>query len=101
MVGLPYTDIDYCCHCDWGYRKKTRLWNNIGFEGDQCKGKGACPNMDGNKHKSTTQQGKINARKVCMAIRSQLINCIGYLLPYVVLSNSPVKIQYSLKPKVT
>jgi len=58
MVGLPFTDIDYCCYCDWGYRKKTRLWNNIGFEGDQCKGRGACPNMDGNKHKSTAQQGK-------------------------------------------
>jgi len=58
MVGLPYTDIDYCCYCDWGYRKKTRLWNNIGFEGDQCKGKGCCPNMEGNKHKSTAQQGK-------------------------------------------
>ena len=58
MVGPPVTDIDYCCYCDWGYRKKTRLWNNIGFEGDQCKGRGACPNMDGNKHKSTAQQGK-------------------------------------------
>ena len=58
MLGLPFTDIDYCCYCDWGYEKRTRLWNNIEFEGDQCKGKGACPNMDGNKHKSTAQQGK-------------------------------------------
>ena len=51
MVGLPFTDIDYCCYCDWGYRKRTRLWNNIQFEGDRCKGKNACPNMEGNKHK--------------------------------------------------
>jgi hypothetical protein len=58
MVGLPFTDIDYCCYCDWGYRKRTRLWNNIQFEGDRCPGKDACPNMEGNKHKSTAQQGK-------------------------------------------
>ena len=63
MQDLPYTDIDYCCYCDWGYRKKTRLWNNIGFEGNQCKGRGACPNMDGNKHKSTAQQGKNKSKE--------------------------------------
>ena len=58
MVGLPFTDLDYCCYCDWGYKKRTRLWNNIEFEGDRCPGKDACPNMEGNKHKSTAQQGK-------------------------------------------
>ena len=43
---------------DWGDKKRTRLWNNIGFQGDRCPGKGLCPNMGGNKHKSTAQQGK-------------------------------------------
>ena len=58
MVGLPYTDLDYCCYCDWGYKKRTRLWNNIGFQGDRCLGKGLCPNMQGQRHRATAQQGK-------------------------------------------
>ena len=58
MQGLPYTDVDYCCYCDWGYRKRTRLWSNTGMVGKLCPGKGQCPNMDGDRHKSTAQQGK-------------------------------------------
>ena len=58
MQGLPYCDIDYCCYCDWGYRKRTRLWNNIGFVGDRCPGKGSCPNMLGCRHRATAQQGR-------------------------------------------
>ena len=22
MAGIPYEDLDYCCYCNWGYRKK-------------------------------------------------------------------------------
>jgi hypothetical protein len=58
MDGLPFSDIDYCCYCDWGYKKRTRLWNNIGFQGDRCLGKNACPNMQGRRHMATAQQGK-------------------------------------------
>ena len=58
MSGLPYTDVDYCCNCDWGYRKRTRLWGNTGMVGKLCPGKGQCPNMEGERHKSTAQQGK-------------------------------------------
>ena len=58
MYGIPFTDVDYCAYCDWGYRKRTRLWNNVDFAGKLCPGKGLCPNMSGNRHKTTAQQGK-------------------------------------------
>ena len=58
MNGLPYTDLDYCCYCNWGYRKRTRLWTNSGFEGRLCGGPGVCPNMVGKRHRSTAQQGR-------------------------------------------
>ena len=58
MSGLPYADFDYCCYANWGYRKRTRIWNNAGMVGKLCLGKGHCPNMEGNRHKSTAQQGK-------------------------------------------
>lgn len=25
----PFYDIDYCMYCDWGYKKRTRIWSNI------------------------------------------------------------------------
>ena len=63
MVGIPLCDVDYCAYCDWGYRKRTRLWNNVDFKGELCLGPGCCPNMDGKKHNKTrAQQGK-NRRK--------------------------------------
>jgi len=53
MKGLHYTDVDYCRYCNWGYRKRTRIWTNVIFKGLLCEGKGKCPNMKGNKHKFT------------------------------------------------
>ena len=32
MEGIPFSDVDYCAYCDWGYRKRTRLWNNVNFK---------------------------------------------------------------------
>jgi site-specific DNA-cytosine methylase len=58
MTGLPFCDVDYCCYCDWGYRKRTRMWNNASFQGLLCQGRGLCESMDGGKHKTTAQQGK-------------------------------------------
>ena len=58
MEGKPYADADYCCYCDWGYRKRTRLWNNTQFSGKLCQGAGSCPNMEGGKHRESAQQGK-------------------------------------------
>tara|TARA_R100000773_G_scaffold44276_2_gene44831 strand:+ start:3444 stop:4082 length:639 start_codon:yes stop_codon:yes gene_type:complete len=28
MKDKPYYDVDYCRYCDWGYRKRTRIWTN-------------------------------------------------------------------------
>jgi len=58
MQGVPFADVDYCCFCDWGYRKRTRLWNNVNFETCLCPGDGLCPNMENGKHKETAQQGR-------------------------------------------
>ena len=30
--GLAFADVDHCCYCDWGYRKRARSWNNTGFK---------------------------------------------------------------------
>ena len=58
MHGLPWIDLDYCAYSDWGYRKRTRLWTNSCFVGRLCLGKGCCPNMVGNRHRSSAQQGR-------------------------------------------
>jgi len=58
MKGLPYTDLDYCRYCDWGYRKRTRIWTNTNLKGLKCLGKGKCLSMQGNRHKCTAQQGR-------------------------------------------
>ncbi len=28
LTDLPHYDVDYCRYCDWGYRKRTRIWTN-------------------------------------------------------------------------
>jgi hypothetical protein len=40
IVDLPFVCVDYCRYCDWGYRKRTRLWTNIEFDALTCDGKG-------------------------------------------------------------
>tara|TARA_R110000765_G_scaffold395479_1_gene489213 strand:+ start:142 stop:936 length:795 start_codon:yes stop_codon:yes gene_type:complete len=37
ITDLPFYDVDYCKYCDWGYKKKTRLWTNIKFIPKICK----------------------------------------------------------------
>ena len=49
MQGIPYVDVDYCRYSDWGYKKQTRLWTNVEFEGKTCNKQ--CGNMNGKKHK--------------------------------------------------
>ena len=45
----PYYDVDYCKYCDWGIRKRTRIWTNIQeFNALTCNKD--CVNMNGNKH---------------------------------------------------
>mgnify|MGYP003655863565 FL=1 len=53
MKDLPFYDIDYCRYCDWGYRKRTRIWTNKqGWNALKCEGKGICENMVGSLHKT-------------------------------------------------
>ena len=28
VKDIPYYDVDYCMYCDWGYKKRTRIWTN-------------------------------------------------------------------------
>ena len=57
MHSLPFCDVDYCCFCDWGFKKRTRLWNNVDFKSKLCPGPGLCENMVGKRHNNTAQQG--------------------------------------------
>ena len=37
LTELNYYDVDYCKYCDWGYRKRTRIWtNNTNFVAKIC-----------------------------------------------------------------
>lgn len=36
MADIPFCDVDYCQYGRY-FRKRTRLWNNIGFTGKLCK----------------------------------------------------------------
>ena len=46
MKDIPYYIVDYCMYCDWGYRKRTRIWTNKeNWSPRQCDGKGTCGNM--------------------------------------------------------
>lgn len=51
MLGIPFTDIDYCRYSDWGYKKRTRIWTNVEYEGKVCNKE--CGNMNGTKHKKS------------------------------------------------
>ena len=62
MAGVPFSDVDYCCFSNWGYRKRTRLWNNVNFPSCLCLGPVLCPNMNGRRHTETAQQGKRRAK---------------------------------------
>jgi site-specific DNA-cytosine methylase len=38
MEDKPFFIVDYCKYCDWGYRKRTRIWTNKkDFEPKICK----------------------------------------------------------------
>jgi hypothetical protein len=28
ITDKPFVDVDYCMYCDWGYKKRTRIWTN-------------------------------------------------------------------------
>ena len=44
MKDLFYIDVDYCMFCDWGYRKRTRIWTNkVELKSTLCNNK--CGNL--------------------------------------------------------
>jgi site-specific DNA-cytosine methylase len=57
MFNLHYTDVDYCRYSNWGYRKRTRIWNNVTLQGKLCLGVGKCLSMSGRSHDKTAQRG--------------------------------------------
>jgi site-specific DNA-cytosine methylase len=59
--------VDYCMYCDWGYRKRTRIWTNrTDFKPLVCDGKGTCGNMVNTQHKKVLGNGyeMIDGKKV-------------------------------------
>lgn len=51
VKGLPFYDVDYCMYCDWGYRKRTRIWTNKkDWTSFLCNKN--CGNMVGKLHKT-------------------------------------------------
>ncbi len=58
MSGIPFCDVEYCCYCDFGYKKRTHLWNNVDFKGKLCPSPGVCESMTGRRHNSAAQQGR-------------------------------------------
>jgi site-specific DNA-cytosine methylase len=51
MEGIPFFDVDYCRFSDWGYKKRTRIWTNVNYCNNLCRGLGKCPNMIGKFHR--------------------------------------------------
>jgi len=96
MNGLPYTDLDYCCYCTWGYRKRTRLWNNVNFSGKLCPGPGSCPNMENCKHRETAQQGRRNSNQASTEPPNPSKRCAKFPQHYAIKFAKPVITQYSV-----
>lgn len=48
LDNISFTDVDYCSY-GFPYRKRTRLWNNINFEGKKCLKK-KCPFIKNGRH---------------------------------------------------
>jgi site-specific DNA-cytosine methylase len=53
-VTRPYYDVDYCRYCNWGYKKRTRIWTNrTGFTPLLC-----------NKECGNTIQHPLNPKRI-------------------------------------
>ncbi len=48
MTHHKHYDVDYCKYCDWGYKKRTRIWTNVSFTPKQCHGD--CGSVVNGKH---------------------------------------------------
>jgi site-specific DNA-cytosine methylase len=52
MMGIPFIDVDYCMYSDWGYKKKTRIWTSVNYEGKLCNKN--CGNINDGVHGNPT-----------------------------------------------
>ena len=58
FMVFPYADVDYCSY-GFPYKKRTRLWNNLGFKGLKCK-KTECPFKVNGRHKYSVGNSSYN-----------------------------------------
>ena len=45
MKDKKYYRTDYCCWCDWGYKKPTAIWTNIDWTEDRKCNPRTCPSV--------------------------------------------------------
>jgi hypothetical protein len=64
LDDIEYCDVDYCRY-GYPYRKRTRLWNNIGLETKKCL-KSACPFIVNGRHQYSigNSQYKTNVKEI-------------------------------------
>jgi hypothetical protein len=80
ITDLPFYDVDYCMYSDWGYRKRTRFWTDIGgFEPQLCTGE--CGYKIGKRHISGMADvggGESRARRYRVPARliEELLLCV-------------------------
>jgi len=55
LMGVPYIDVDYCKY-GYEYRKRTRIWTNVEYEGKICDKK--CGSFVGGKHLKSCGNGR-------------------------------------------
>ena len=70
MLGIPFTDVDYCMYSDWGYKKKTRIWTAVDYQVKLCDKK--CGNINNGIHGAPIMPFKVyNLDKSLAVYRSQ------------------------------
>lgn len=70
MAGIPFVDVDYCMYSDWGYKKSTRVWTNVEYQGKKCDRN--CGNIRENIHRAASMPFKVYGIDKSIAVyRSQ------------------------------
>ena len=67
-LTFPNYVVDYCMYCDWGYKKRTRIWTNVEtFVPKTCTGK--CGNIIeiGDKKSHSLNVGNFK-KKICLCV---------------------------------
>ena len=83
MEGIPFSDVDYCAYCDWGYRKRTRLWNNVEFIGKCVPGGGVVQTWKERNTKQQPNRAETGGRRGCTEHIFPSKNYTKFLATYV------------------